>query len=43
MREQERAFAARMAEVAKTNKAKAAEFMNTNAAKQGVKTLPSGL
>lgn len=43
MREREREFAARMVEVAKANKAKAAEFMKTNAAKQGVKTLPSGL
>jgi FKBP-type peptidyl-prolyl cis-trans isomerase len=43
MREREREFAARMVEVAKTNQAKAAEFMKANAAKQGVKTLPSGL
>jgi len=43
MREREREFAARMIEVAKTNKAKAAEFMKTNATKQGVKSLPSGL
>jgi FKBP-type peptidyl-prolyl cis-trans isomerase FklB len=43
MREREREFAARMVEVAKANKAKAAEFMKTNAAKQGVKSLPSGL
>ena len=43
MREREREFAARMAEVAKTNRTKAAGFMKANAAKQGVKTLPSGL
>ena len=43
MREREREFAARMVEVAKANNAKAAEFMKANAAKQGVKTLPSGL
>ncbi|MFN5756405.1 MAG: FKBP-type peptidyl-prolyl cis-trans isomerase [Planctomycetia bacterium] len=43
MREQEREFAKRMAEVAKVNKAKAAEFLKANAAKQGVITLPSGL
>ncbi|MFM8434077.1 MAG: FKBP-type peptidyl-prolyl cis-trans isomerase [Planctomycetia bacterium] len=43
MREREREFAARMVEVAKTNKLKAAEFMKANATKQGVKTLPSGL
>jgi FKBP-type peptidyl-prolyl cis-trans isomerase FklB len=43
MREQERDFANRMAEVAKANKVKAAEFMKQNATKQGVTTLPSGL
>ena len=32
-----------MAEVAKANKVKAAEFMKQNATKQGVITLPSGL
>ncbi|MFO0423924.1 MAG: FKBP-type peptidyl-prolyl cis-trans isomerase N-terminal domain-containing protein, partial [Planctomycetia bacterium] len=40
MRDQEREFAKRMAEVAKVNKAKAAEFLKANAAKQGVITLP---
>jgi FKBP-type peptidyl-prolyl cis-trans isomerase len=43
MREQERDFAKRMAEVAKANKVKAAEFMKKNATKQGVTSLPSGL
>lgn len=43
MREREREFAARMAEVAKANKVKATEFMRTNAARQGVQALPSGL
>lgn len=43
MRDQEREFAKRMAEVAKVNKAKAAEFLKANAAKEGVITLPSGL
>ena len=43
MREQEREFAKRMAEVAKVNKAKAAEFLKANAAKEGIVTLPSGL
>jgi FKBP-type peptidyl-prolyl cis-trans isomerase len=32
-----------MAEAAKANKAKAAEFMQANAVKPGVKSLPSGL
>ena len=43
MREQEREFAKRMTEVAKVNKAKAVEFLRTNATKKGVVTLPSGL
>lgn len=43
MREQQREFAKRMTEVAKINKAKAAEFLKTNAAKKGVVALPSGL
>ncbi len=43
MRDQEREFAKRMAEVAKVNKAKAAEFLKANATKEGVVTLPSGL
>lgn len=43
MREQEREFGKRMAEVAKVNKQKAAEFLKANAVKAGVVTLPSGL
>ena len=43
MRDQEREFAKRMTEVAKTNKAKAVEFLRTNATKKGIVTLPSGL
>jgi FKBP-type peptidyl-prolyl cis-trans isomerase FklB len=43
MRDQEREFAKRMAEVAKVNKAKAAEFLKANATKKGIVTLPSGL
>jgi len=43
MQEREREFAARMAEAAKVNRAKAAGFMKANAAKQGVTSLPSGL
>ena len=43
MREQEREFAKRMAEVGRVNKSKAVDFLKANAAKQGVVSLPSGL
>jgi FKBP-type peptidyl-prolyl cis-trans isomerase FklB len=43
MRDREREFGRRMAEAAKTNLAKAAEFAKANAAKPGIVTRPSGL
>ena len=43
MREREKEFGKRMAETAKSNAAKAAEFLKANGQKKGVVTLPSGL
>jgi FKBP-type peptidyl-prolyl cis-trans isomerase len=43
MRDREREFGRRMAEAAKTNLVKAAEFAKANAAKPGIVTRPSGL
>ena len=43
MREEEKEFGRRMAETAKANAAKGAEFLRDNGRKKGIVTLPSGL